>query len=119
MMHHALPMVGHDVGGISEWLLDGEVGYLVPPFRPKLLAEKLDFILSSPQRAAQMGQRALTWARSFPDVSAYVEQVEGLLLRAVRGKAGVRPNLGASQRSISLRALQEEASIADLSENIG
>ena len=55
-----LPCVASDTGGIPEWLIDGENGYLVPPGDKEALAEKLTLVLSSNElreRFSEYGQR--------------------------------------------------------------
>lgn len=55
------PAICSGVGGITFTVADGETGYLVPPRRPDLLAEKLDLILRDDARRAQLGRNA--WRR--------------------------------------------------------
>ena len=65
MLRHGLPVVGFDVGGISEWLKDGVNGYLVPVFDRARLAERIDALLADPELARRLGQagreQAATW----------------------------------------------------------
>jgi len=49
-------VVGSNVGGIPEVVLDAQTGLLVPPGDHELLAEALTSLLSDPARAAAMGQ---------------------------------------------------------------
>ena len=49
-------VVGSDVGGIPEVVMDAQTGLLVPPGDHLLLAEALSSLLSDPARAAAMGQ---------------------------------------------------------------
>lgn len=53
-----IPAVSTDVGGAKEITLDGDTGYIVPPGDVAKLAERLADVLSDPDRAAQMGERA-------------------------------------------------------------
>jgi glycosyltransferase involved in cell wall biosynthesis len=52
------PVVASYVGGITETVLDGETGLLVPPEDADALANALITLLSQPERAAKMGCRA-------------------------------------------------------------
>jgi glycosyltransferase involved in cell wall biosynthesis len=52
------PVVASRVGGITEMVLDGETGVLVPPEDPTALADALIALLSQPVLAAEMGCRA-------------------------------------------------------------
>jgi starch synthase len=50
------PVVGSNVGGIPEVVLDSQTGLLVPPGDHVLLAEALISLLGDPARAAAMGE---------------------------------------------------------------
>ena len=52
-----LPCVGSDIGGIPEWLVDGEHGFLVPPGDPVALADRLHTLLSRPELRKDMAVR--------------------------------------------------------------
>lgn len=53
------PVVGSDIPGVRSVVEDGVTGYHVRPNDPKMLAAKIDLILSDPARAKQMGQAGL------------------------------------------------------------
>ena len=55
-MAEARAVIASDVGGISEWLTDGETGLLVPPSDARALANALEALLSDPPRAERMGK---------------------------------------------------------------
>lgn len=63
-MGAARPVVAFDVGGVSDWLQDGEVGYCIPAYDKTLFADKVRFLLKDYDLAKQMGnagrQRVLT-----------------------------------------------------------
>lgn len=86
MLRHGLPVVGFDVGGISEWLKDGVNGYLVPVFDRRGLAERLDTLLSNPELARTMGQegrlRAERWCDEEQHFASVVSILEGAVARA-------------------------------------
>ncbi len=44
-MAAGLPTIGTPVGGIPDFLKEGETGWLCPPDNPRALAEKIDFVL--------------------------------------------------------------------------
>jgi len=54
-MAHAKPVVAFDTGGISDWLRDGSVGFLVQRGDISGLAARIDELLSNRALAAQMG----------------------------------------------------------------
>jgi glycosyltransferase involved in cell wall biosynthesis len=62
-MQHALPVVASRTGGIPEWLLDGETGYLTQPDDALDLAAKLSMLAESETLRDEFGQRALAHVR--------------------------------------------------------
>ncbi len=52
------PVIGSTVGGILYSVVENKTGFLVPPQRPDLLAERLYYLLKHPRRREQMGQAA-------------------------------------------------------------
>jgi glycosyltransferase involved in cell wall biosynthesis len=53
---HKRPVVAFNVGGVSEWLKDGANGYLIEPFDTSEMAEKIEELLKSPEKAQKMGE---------------------------------------------------------------
>jgi glycosyltransferase involved in cell wall biosynthesis len=49
------PVIAFDVGGISDWLKNGENGYLVPAKNTAVLAERIEELLKDSWTAARMG----------------------------------------------------------------
>lgn len=56
-MSYGVPVVASQVGGIPEWLADGECGYLVPPRDVKGLADRIQGLLADPALATRLGSR--------------------------------------------------------------
>jgi glycosyltransferase involved in cell wall biosynthesis len=54
---YSKPVVAFDSGGISNWLHDGQNGFLVPPRDVDTLAARLDQLLADPERCKEMGAR--------------------------------------------------------------
>ncbi|MCG2686180.1 glycosyltransferase, partial [Candidatus Parcubacteria bacterium] len=50
------PVVAFDVGGISQWLEDGQNGFLVEPQSREHLTEKISLLLEDKSLARRMGQ---------------------------------------------------------------
>ncbi|MCG8468090.1 MAG: glycosyltransferase family 4 protein [Gemmatimonadetes bacterium] len=46
-----LPVIGSEVGGIPDIVVDGETGWLVPPDRPDLLAKAIEDVSANPAEA--------------------------------------------------------------------
>jgi glycosyltransferase involved in cell wall biosynthesis len=56
-MAHGLPVVAADVGGIGEWLREGEGGMLFPSGDVGALARAIDRMIEAPDLAEEMGRR--------------------------------------------------------------
>jgi glycosyltransferase involved in cell wall biosynthesis len=54
-MRAGLPVVASDVGGVSEIVLDGQTGYLVPRGDVKTLRQKLSYLINNEQARISMG----------------------------------------------------------------
>lgn len=86
-----VPSIAFDVGGIGEWLADGDNGRLVPanPPRAAPLADGIARIADQPGELAAMRPRALAAARRM-SLDAHVTRLEAVLKHAaVSATAGV------------------------------
>ncbi len=59
---HGLPVVAHDVGGVSEAVMDGVTGLLVPPHRPAQLAAAFEKLIHDPELRHKLGSAGREWA---------------------------------------------------------
>ena len=59
---HGLPVVAHDVGGVSEAVVDGVTGLLVPPNRPAQLAAAFEKLVHDPELRKRLGAAGRDWA---------------------------------------------------------
>ncbi|MBU1154615.1 MAG: glycosyltransferase family 4 protein [Proteobacteria bacterium] len=55
------PVVGTNVGGVAEWLVDGEHGLLVPPGDALALARAADALAADLDQARRMGRAGRSW----------------------------------------------------------
>jgi len=60
---HGLPVVAHDIGGVSEAVVDGETGLLVPCDRPLQLAAAFEKLIHDPELRAQFGAAGRVWSQ--------------------------------------------------------
>ena len=81
-MSHGKPVVAFDVGGIPEWLADGESGLLVPRKDAHGMGRAIERLLDDPELARGLGDhgRELVAVR-FPS-DAHVKRLEALLKEA-------------------------------------
>jgi glycosyltransferase involved in cell wall biosynthesis len=59
---HGLPVVAHDVGGVSEAVIDGVTGLLVPPNRPAQLAAAFEKLIHDAALRQKLGAAGRDWA---------------------------------------------------------
>lgn len=59
---HGLPVVAHDVGGVSEAVADGVTGLLVPPDRPAQLAAAFERLIHDEHLRHRLGDAGREWA---------------------------------------------------------
>ena len=63
-MFFGLPCVASDIWAMSEMIVDGETGYLVPPEDVNALVTRLELLLVDPERRLKLGHAARTRANS-------------------------------------------------------
>jgi len=75
-MAAGLPVVGTDVNGISELVVDGETGLLVPPENPESLAAALASMLEDPALRREMGLNGRKRVEAHFDLRKTARQIE-------------------------------------------
>ena len=83
-MRHGLPVIGFDAGGIKEWLLDGENGFLVPWMDRAQFARRIDQLLENKTLARQLGERGRQLLRDKFNFEQYIDGLEEMFLRLTR-----------------------------------
>ncbi len=81
------PVVATDVGSVSETVLDGKTGYLVPPGDPESLAWQTVELLCHPDRAAVMGRAGREQVIAHWSVERMVHGYEDLIAEIYEAKA--------------------------------
>jgi len=94
VMRYALPVVAFDAGGIKDWLLDGQNGYLVPWMDRDAFAGRLDELLQDKTKARQMGEAGLELVSERYDFREYIASLEDMFGRVVAARRGVRRPVG-------------------------
>jgi glycosyltransferase involved in cell wall biosynthesis len=59
---HGLPVVAHNVGGVSEAVADGVTGLLIPPNRPAQLAAAFERLIHDEDLRHRLGDAGREWA---------------------------------------------------------
>jgi glycosyltransferase involved in cell wall biosynthesis len=77
-----VPVVASDVGGVREWLVDGETGYLVPPKDAGALAGRVGELLASPERNLAFGRNGIALINRKFAVAGHVDQLEAIYRQA-------------------------------------
>jgi glycosyltransferase involved in cell wall biosynthesis len=77
-MSYGLPVVAFDAGGIREWLVDGENGFLVRWKDTDELAAHIEELLRDKELARRMGRRGLEMVMRQRESSREIEVLEAL-----------------------------------------
>jgi glycosyltransferase involved in cell wall biosynthesis len=80
-MRCGLPVVAFDVGGISEWLIDGWNGHLVPSMDRERYAACVDRLLEDTALAREMGAHGRLLAHERFHFESYILRLENLFER--------------------------------------
>ncbi len=80
------PVVAFDSGGISEWLRDGYNGLLVEKYDPRLLAEKLDELISNPAKAKLLGKNGYRTINEKFSPESYLKDFNQIAVKAISDK---------------------------------
>ena len=67
-------VVATDVGAVSEQILGGETGIIVPPRNPKAMAEAVIYLLEHPEERIRMGKKARERVKEMFSVERCVEE---------------------------------------------
>ena len=102
-MASSRPVVTTDVGGVSEAVIDGKTGFVVPVGNAPILAARVLYLLRNPVAATQMGELGRLRVEENFSISAQLEKIErlydGLLAPATSTAAqsyatSIKPALG-------------------------
>lgn len=80
-MRYGLPVVAFDAGGISEWLLDGWNGFLVPWMNRDRYAAAVAELLRDKPLARKMGEHGRQWVGERFGFTKYINGLEDLFAR--------------------------------------
>lgn len=77
-MASEVPVVASNVGGVKEFVFDGETGLIVEPGNPALLAQAMEQLRTSPQLRETMVKNALNKVESTFTIQTMTEQIVAL-----------------------------------------
>jgi glycosyltransferase involved in cell wall biosynthesis len=82
-MHHGLPVVAFDSGGIREWLIDEHNGLLIPWMDRPTFAAGLERLLKNKTLARQMGERGRALVKQKFDFNGYIDRLENMFAQVL------------------------------------
>jgi len=91
-----VPVIGYEMGGMKEGLVEGETGFLLPPGDFNGLLNRTIALLENPGRLAAMGRAARQFALQRFGLSALAARHERFYLKALRLKLHPSPRKKAS-----------------------
>ncbi len=80
---HMTPVIATRVGGIKDWCVDGETGFLVDVFDEVALANRIDRILGDPELGRRLGRNGFLRAQALYSEQMYFERLHGLYRKVV------------------------------------
>lgn len=81
-LRHGVPVVAFDVGGVREWLDDGESGFVAPWMDRDGFAQRVDRLLGDRALAARMGARGRELMLGRYDFERYMDRMDASLRSA-------------------------------------
>ena len=91
-MRCGLPVVGFAVGGIGDWLIDGETGYLVPWMDRQQYAGRIETLLLNKKLARTLGENGRELAGRRFSFTGYINELESLLARVAHARPSLIPS---------------------------
>lgn len=88
VMRYALPVVAFDAGGIKDWLLDGQNGFLVPWMDREQYAARLQQCLTDKALARRLGENGLRLVSERYDFDQYIRDLERMFETVIAEKRG-------------------------------
>ena len=85
-MARGVPVVGFDVGGVSDWLRDGENGYLVPRRDVSGMGQRINAILDDEQLRSRMGRRGIEMVRNHFSIESHMASLLSLYQGTQNGR---------------------------------
>jgi glycosyltransferase involved in cell wall biosynthesis len=81
-LSYGVPVVAFDAGGIREWLVDGENGFLVPWMDTDAMGERLERLLRDKELARRLGRQGRQMVNDHYNAERQIDALEEVLLGA-------------------------------------
>lgn len=85
-MAKGLPVIASKVGGISELVIDGETGILIPAGNPTAIAESIKFLLKNKEKVKILGANGYARTQRYFTINLMVEKIEKLYNDLLKAK---------------------------------
>lgn len=85
-MLHELPVIATRVGGLRDVILNNETGFLIPPYSPQSIAEKIQVLIDQPELRKRMGENGKKRALQHYTGERYCRDIENLYLDLLESK---------------------------------
>lgn len=82
-MRYGIPVVAFDAGGIKDWLIDGQNGFLVPWMDQEQYAARLEQLLKDKALAREMGDRGHRMVDEQYNFSQYILDLESTFQKVI------------------------------------
>ena len=83
-MASGIPVIGVEEGGISEIIEDSKTGYLVPPKKTDMIAEKLVYLFRHPDIAEEFGKAGKKVVKEKFSLGRYICGIENIILEVYK-----------------------------------
>ncbi|MBW3466601.1 glycosyltransferase [Arthrospiribacter ruber] len=90
-MLHRLPVVATRVGGLADVVVDLETGFLVPPFSPQSIAEKIQLLMEDEALRIKMGEAGYQRAIENYTAERYCQEIDQLYTSLLKQKGIIPP----------------------------
>ena len=75
----AKPVIGGRSGGVCEAIREGVTGFLIDPYSPDEIREKIVYLLSHPEEAQKLGRQGREWVQKEFSWDRYAEAIRRIL----------------------------------------
>lgn len=78
-----LPVIASNVGGIPEYVIDGQTGLLVEQRSPRQIAEAVEELINNPRKARKLVENARKLVENMFDISKNMDKMESILMKYI------------------------------------